>query len=90
MVLCRLCQIYIGTDKRRRYCDDHREYRRGKWRCKGSNAEYFRKNKRKYSMRQTRITGSGFSEHLICDKTGKANFRKERIAVRKERKRMGI
>jgi hypothetical protein len=91
MVECKTCDIYIGEDRRRQYCDKHREYRRGRWRRKGRNKEYFQEKKQKYSMRQTRVTGTGFSEHLITDrKTGAAIFNKERIAVRKEKKRIGI
>jgi len=92
MVNCQTCRVYIGEDKRRKYCDAHRELRSdGQYRRKGYVAEFFRRNKRKYSMRQTRVTGTGFSEHLITDKkTGAAIFPKERIAVRKERRRIGI
>jgi hypothetical protein len=91
MVNCKTCNIYIGEDGRRKYCDNHRElHSDGKYRRKGYVAEFFRKKKRKYGMRQTRVTGTGFSEHLITDKKGKANFTKERIRVRKERRRIGI
>lgn len=91
MANCRTCGVYINEDGRRKYCDSHRELRsNGKYRRKGYVAEFFRKNKRKYSMRQTRISGrTGFSEHMKTDrKTGAPLFDKERIAVLKEKKRI--
>jgi hypothetical protein len=89
MANCRTCGIYIGEDGQRKYCDAHREIRGGNYRRKGYIKEYFRKNKRKLSIRITRVTGSGFSEHLLCDrKTGDPLFEKERIAVIKEKKRI--
>jgi len=89
MATCHICGLDLGSDSRRKYCDAHRQrYGDGKYRRKGYVAEFFRKNRRKYAMRMTRITGTGFSEHLICDRTGKANFDKERVAVLKEKRRI--
>jgi len=91
MVSCRTCGAYIGTDHRRKYCDDDREFIGGNYRRKNYVRDFFQKNKKKYNMRITRTTGSGFSEHMRTDpKTGEPLFKKERIAVRKERRRMGI
>lgn len=90
MVNCKTCNTYIDEDKRRRYCDRHREYRGGEWRQRNYIKNYYREKKRKYSMRQTRVTGTGFSEHLITNKEGKPIFIKERISVRKEKRRIGI
>jgi hypothetical protein len=91
MVSCRICQTYINEDHRRKYCDKHREYRGGEWRQKHYIKNFNWKNKHKYAMRQTKVTGTGFSEHMkTSKKTGEPLFKLERIAVRKERRRIGI
>ena len=87
---CQICGQYIGEDRRRKYCDNHREFRDGKWRRKNYKKEYMRAKKYKYKLRQTRITGSGFSEHAILDKKGRLIIEKEIKAIKKEKKRIGL
>jgi len=90
-VTCLVCkEIILTNDRRRQYCDSHREWRDGEYRKKGWLRKYHQDNKSRYRVRQTRVTGTGFSEHLRFSKDGKPDFIRERIAVRKERKRMGI
>jgi DNA-directed RNA polymerase subunit RPC12/RpoP len=77
-------------DNSREYCDDCRVWSGGRWRKKGYIKKYCQDHARK-NIRQTRKTGTGFSEHIRWDrKENKPDLETERRAVSKEKKRIGL
>ena len=85
MVNCKICDKYINDDKRRHYCNEHREFKAGKYRRKEYLKQYRQRHWRSFnphmSMRklEARIDG-----RII------PNFEREQKAILKEKRRIGL